>query len=180
MALPLQAITFDATSSVLRFGRTPLVAGSGETLHTMNNFIAPNTDHHIFWKVESNIFVAMSGGEKATAIAWYKESLLYDIGDSGASFTVDWANGETQKVAATGNADVTMTETESTINELLPRIKPEVKILKIINAGGTRTFTWPNNIYWSNGVPNVPTGTHYFIFARFLDDYIGARYSDGA
>jgi hypothetical protein len=181
MSIPPQAITLDATGSVLRYGYTTLIAGTGETLHIMTNLDPPNTDNSVFWKVESGLFVAMTAPEKLAAIAWYKTTNVYNIGNAGTTLNIDWINGSIQKVVADElSTDITITKTEPCASGCLPIIRPEIHILLVNNSGGTKTFNWPSNIYWNNGAPNITTGLNIFKFDRYLDNYLGERFRDGS
>lgn len=180
MSIPEQAITFDATGSVLRFGRSPMIAGAGETLHIMTDLTPPNTDNKLFWKVVGTVFAAMTTGEKTATIAWIRERAVYDIGNSGAAFTVDWANGKIQKVQATDNATITMVTTESFINNVIPDEEPESKYLIVYNSGGTRNWMWPSNTYWPDGGPSILAGKSIIAFHGYNGEYFGQKYKDGA
>ena len=58
---------------------------------------------------------------------------IYDAGNSGAAKTIDWANGNTQKVTMTDNCTFTFSN---------PVAGSTYKLYLIQDAGGTNTHTW--------------------------------------
>lgn len=71
----------------------------------------------------------------------------YDNGDQGASWTLNWTNGQRQRVRLTGST-TTLTITAPT--------SPTNLLLRIVQDGtGSRTITWPVAVKWPGGV--VPT-----------------------
>lgn len=170
-----QAITFNVTGSVLRYGKSPLIAKANETHHVMNSFNIPNTDNHIFWKVENGVFVAMSASEKQDVINWYRNHKTDDLGDSGNLLNIDWSNATIKEVKATDNAIVTMTTTEIFTNGNVPDIKPQVLILIVRNQGEDKFWDWPNNTFWPVDCSLISSGINIFRFERYLDYYIGSK-----
>jgi len=73
----------------------------------------------------------------------------YNNGNSGTSLTVNWNNGNRQKVTMTGNCTFTFTAPSSGVTNLL---------LKLVQDGtGSRTATWPAAVKWPSG--STPTLT---------------------
>lgn len=65
---------------------------------------------------------------------------IYDNGNSGSSKTIDWKNGNIQKLTTT--ADCTLTISNPLIG---------VHILFIITGVTSRSVTWPANFCWAGG-----------------------------
>jgi len=94
----------------------------------------------------------------------------YDNGNSGSSKTINWNNGQKQKITLTDNCTFTFTAPTSGIG---------VFRLKLIQDGtGSRTVTWPANVKWPNSTPPTLTTTAnaYDIIAF---DYDGTNYNGG-
>ncbi|MCF7812286.1 hypothetical protein K9M59_01640 [Candidatus Gracilibacteria bacterium] len=66
----------------------------------------------------------------------------YDNGNSGTSKTIDWGNGNKQKLTLTGNATLTFTDPGGAGNFTLVLAQ---------DATGSRTITWPASVKWPNG-----------------------------
>jgi len=71
-------------------------------------------------------------------------------GNSGASFTVNWNNGQHQSITLTANCTFTFTAPAG----------PGSFILKVLqDATGSRTATWPATVEWSGGASPTLTTT---------------------
>jgi len=71
----------------------------------------------------------------------------YDLGNSGASKTVDWANGQNQRIALTAACELTFSNPVAGMTAKL----------KVVQGGtGSYTITWPT-IKWAGGA--APTLT---------------------
>lgn len=72
----------------------------------------------------------------------------YSNGNSGASKTIAFANGQNQTITLTDNATLTVTAPG-----------PGTYSLKLIQDGtGSRVPTWATSMYWPNGIPVVLSG----------------------
>lgn len=72
-------------------------------------------------------------------------SSVYDNGNSGSSKTINFANGQHQKITLNDSPGITISA-------------PGVGIyyLRIVQDGtGNRTITWITSMYWPNGLPIV-------------------------
>ena len=74
----------------------------------------------------------------------------FDNGNSGTSLTVNLASGSAQRIKATGNCSITITNP----------VTGGSYVLKIVNDGTVRTFTWPGTVLWSGGSAPTFTGTN--------------------
>jgi len=100
--------------------------------------------------------------------AWFKEE--HDNGNSGAAKTIDWNNGQKQKVTLTDDATLTLTDPGGPCN----------LILKLVQDGtGSRSPSWSvsGSIYWPDGTePTWSTGAgEVDIISFYFDgtDYYG-------
>ncbi len=73
----------------------------------------------------------------------------YDNGNSGTSKTIDWNNGNKQKITLTGNCTLTFTAPAGGVGNY--------QLLVIEDGTGSRTLTWPGTVKWAGGV--APTLT---------------------
>ena len=75
----------------------------------------------------------------------------YDNGSSGASYTIDFNNGQKQRI--------TLTAAPCTLSFTAPAVGVGNFLLKIIQDGsGSRTITWPATVKWPNGTgPTLST-----------------------
>jgi hypothetical protein len=94
---------------------------------------------------------------------------IYDAGNSGSAKTIDWANGNTQKVTMTDNCTFTFSN---------PVAGSTYKLYLIQDAGGTNTHTWTGgglSITWNaNTQPTWITTGDAVNIAIF--DYDGTTY----
>lgn len=94
----------------------------------------------------------------------------YDLGTTaGPTLTVDWNNGNRQKVVLTGNI------TTLTLNN--PVIGSNYALV-IVHSGGDRTITWPASVIWSPSAPTLAAGTNNKDVVGFLYDnvnYMGSH-----
>lgn len=75
-----------------------------------------------------------------------------DVGNSGTSETITWANGNKQKMTLTGNCTVTLTAPSAAQSANLT-------FMLIQDGTGSRTVTWPSTVKWPGGVaPTLSTG----------------------
>jgi len=74
---------------------------------------------------------------------------LHDNGNSGSSKTVDWDNGNVQKLALTANCTLTLTHPKSGGRYLL---------LLAQDATGGRAVTWPGTVKWPGGAAPTLSG----------------------
>jgi hypothetical protein len=94
----------------------------------------------------------------------------FNNGNSGAAPTIDWSNGQSQKIVLTANATATLTNP----------VAGEVYMLKVVQDGtGSRTLTLPGTAKWAGAAAATLTttaaaidvltlyfdGTNYFVSA---------------
>jgi hypothetical protein len=75
----------------------------------------------------------------------------FDAGDTGTAKTIDFNNGNVQKVRLTGNVTFTFSNPSAGASYMLELLQ---------DATGSRTVTWPSTVKWSDGgtAPTI-TGT---------------------
>jgi hypothetical protein len=85
-----------------------------------------------------------------------------DNGNSGAAKTIDWGNGNKQKITLTDNCDLTFTNPSGSSN----------LILKVIQDGtGSRTVTWDADVLWPSGTaPTLTTDADAIDIIAFYFD----------
>jgi hypothetical protein len=90
----------------------------------------------------------------------------YDNGNSGTAITINWGNGNKQKVTLTANCTFTFTAPSGTCNLILRLIQ---------DATGGRTVTWPAIVKWVNGTaPTLSTAANAVDIVSFY--YNGTNY----
>lgn len=92
-----------------------------------------------------------SDGEVAASAAVSFPSEFDNGNQAGPSWTLDWNDGQKQRVTLTGNiTTLTLTAPSSGVGNFL---------LKIVqDATGSRTITWPASVRWPSGAaPNLST-----------------------
>lgn len=91
---------------------------------------------------------------------------VYDNGNSGTAKTIDWNNGNLQKVTLTGNVTFTFTA---------PAGPGTFQLRLLQDATGLRTITWPSAVKWPNGIaPTHPLVASTYGWAIFT--YDGTNY----
>lgn len=94
-------------------------------------------------------------------------SVEYDNGNSGTTKTIDWANGNSQKLTLTGNCTLTFSNMKNGGNYSL----------EIVQGSGPYTITWPTT-KWENGTAPTLTTTNgksdMFIFLQRATGLLGA------
>jgi hypothetical protein len=99
-----------------------------------------------------------------------------DAGNSGAAKTIDWNDGNCQKLTLTGNCTLTLSNPVAGATYLL-RISQD--------ATGSRTITWPAAVHWSGGTAPVLTTTAsrvdlialYYDGTSYFGSQVGANYT---
>ena len=105
-------------------------------------------------------------------------NIEHDNGNSGATDTIDWSNGQKQKSTLTGNVTYTFTDPNGPGNFTLRLIQ---------DATGSRTVTWPATVKWPGGIAPVLSVsanaedivTLYFNGTTYYGDY-GTNYETTA
>ena len=99
------------------------------------------------------------GGVKSKFV----ERVIYINGASGAAKTIDWLNGEVQKVAMTDDCTFTFDN-------------PIIGICRLwINNGAlVYTATWPGNVIWQNNTAPTFTANRPVLIEFYYDgtDYL--------
>ncbi len=90
----------------------------------------------------------------------------YDNGNSGTTKTINWNEGQKQKVILTGDVTFTFINPPSNCNLLLKATQ---------DGTGTRATTWPSNVKWPGGLGDLAaaTGNQVDICSFYFD---GTRY----
>lgn len=95
----------------------------------------------------------------------------YDNGNSGTSKTIDWGNGNKQKITLTGNCTFTFTAPDTGVGNFLIRL--------IQDGTGSRTVTWPASVKWP--ADTAPTLTTTAAAIDIVSLYwTGVRYESSA
>lgn len=91
----------------------------------------------------------------------------YSNGDSGSSKTINWNNGNYQKMTATGNCTLTFTAPSNVAGGKFQ--------LNVYQNGGPYTLTFPSGIKWLNGATPGALSNGYTIFIFFYgsETYFG-------
>jgi hypothetical protein len=91
---------------------------------------------------------------------------LYDAGNSSTSKTIDWNNGNLQKVTMTGNCTFTFSN---------PQTGAYYTLLLVQDGTGSRTAVWPATVKWAGATtPTLTTTASRTDVVTFLWD--GTRY----
>jgi hypothetical protein len=77
----------------------------------------------------------------------------YDAGSQGGNFSIDWNNGNKQKVTLTGSAAHTITAFT------VPTAGVANYLLRVIQGDAGNTITWPGTVKWQSGVAPTLTTT---------------------
>jgi hypothetical protein len=74
---------------------------------------------------------------------------FYDAGNSAASTTINWHNGEIQKLAMVANI--------TTLTLSNPLTRGSIYVLELVQDGtGGFTITWPGSVLWGDaGAPTL-------------------------
>jgi hypothetical protein len=75
---------------------------------------------------------------------------LYDNGVSGSSKTIDWANGDRQKIELTANCTLTFSN---------PLAGQAMGLIVVQDGSGSRTLSYPTSVKWANGEEPTLTTT---------------------
>jgi len=91
----------------------------------------------------------------------------YDNGNSGATKTIDWSNGGSQKLTLSANCVVSFANP----------VSGGIYFLKLTQGTVVRTITWPNGITWDAGsapaAPSVACSVALLAFYYDGSNYIG-------
>jgi hypothetical protein len=73
----------------------------------------------------------------------------YEVGDGGATYTINWTNGASQAIILNDNLTLTLTN---------PFVGGAY-ILRLVQTTGGQTVTWPSSVIWPGGAtPVLSTG----------------------
>ncbi len=110
------------------------------------------------------VLVTPSGNLENSRLCVFRSE--FDNGDSGTSITINWNEGQKQKVTLTGAVTFTFVDPPSTCNLLLKAVQD--------NTGG-RATTWPSNVKFPGGLGDLvaATGDQTDIVSFYFD---GADY----
>jgi len=106
--------------------------------------------------------VGLDAGTKSAQFKTVTFASEYDNGNSGASKTIDWGNGQQQKLTLTANCTLTFTAPDG----------PGTFSIRLIqDATGSRTVTWPATVKWPGGTaPTLSTAAN-------AEDIIAFKYN---
>ena len=97
-----------------------------------------------------------------------------DNGNSGASATIDWAEGNKQMITLTDDCTISFSDPQGACN----------LVFKVVQegSGGSRTITWPGTIKWVGATePTLSTAVDSIDIITFYFDgttYFGASLLD--
>lgn len=95
----------------------------------------------------------------------------YDNGESGAAKTIDWTNGNKQKLVLSGNAVLSFAHPFGVCTVTL-KVEQD--------ASGSRTVTWPPTVKWPGGTaPTLSTDPYAVDIACFYHDGLNYYGSSG-
>lgn len=99
-------------------------------------------------------------------------AVRYDAGNSSTAVTVNWNNGNVQRVRLTGNATLTFSNP----------VAGAMYTLEVLQDGtGSRTVTWPAAVLWDNGLtPTITTTANrkdVFVFLYNGTNYYGGTFA---
>jgi len=104
-------------------------------------------------------------------IALAEFNAIYDNGNSGTSKTIDWNNGNKQKITLTGNCTLTFTA---------PSGPCSLQLIVVQDGTGGRTLTYPASVKWAGGSPiTLSTAANSVDIVSFLYDG-GSYYATGS
>jgi len=93
---------------------------------------------------------------------------LYDAGNSGATKTIDWANGSVQKLTLTANCTLTFSN---------PVTGGRYILILVQDGTGSRIVTWPATCRWSAATaPTLTTTAAKRDYVGFLYDAAVTKY----
>ena len=97
-----------------------------------------------------NVGIGVTAPDAKLQVAGQYVSQRYDAGDSGTSKTVDFANGNVQKLRLTGNCTLTLSNPVAGGRYLIELLQ---------DATGSRTVTFPSTVKWAGGTAPTLTTT---------------------
>lgn len=137
-----------------------------------------DTDTGIY-RVGANDLAITTGGTQRLRINTSGEVLVasqpiileYNAGNSGTTLTIDWNNGDVQRVAMTGNCTFTFSN---------PIAGRSYTLVLTQDGTGSRTATWPATVQWAGGAAPTLTTTATtgrdvltFVYSGGLTKYLG-------
>jgi len=147
-------------------GNNPVVEPSGGDTNVGLDFKVKGTGKHSFTG-DADFNDKVSLKDKVQAYG------TYDNSNSGTTKTIDWSNGDRQKVSLTGN--VTFTFSNAQEGQIITLVMTQ-------DATGGRTVTWPAAVKWPGGSePSWGTGASDINTATFYYDgtnYLGQGSAD--
>lgn len=85
----------------------------------------------------------------------------YDAGNSGSTLTLDFNNGEAQKVTMTASCTFTFSNPQNGASY----------VLKLVQGGsGSYTATWPGTVKWAGSAPTLSTSVGKIDLITFYYD----------
>lgn len=101
------------------------------------------------------------GGITARFVAWEQ---VYDNGNSGVAKTIDWLNGNIQKMALTDDCELTFT---NPLNGL--------HVLFVYQNNPDSNITWPASVQWAEGTDPGPDDDLTLMTSFYYDgtNYMG-------
>jgi hypothetical protein len=98
---------------------------------------------------DNNNQLIVNGSLRATATVGFTSE--YDNGNSGSSYTINFNNGQKQRI--------TLTAAPCTLSFTAPTVGVGNFLIKIVqDGGGSKTITWPATVKWPNGTaPTLST-----------------------
>ena len=128
-----------------------------------------DTTNTVMWYRVNNVWVSNSSGLVPVVSNLQYYSTLYDAGNGGSSKTIDWDNGNVQKVTLDSGTTTTFTFTNGKAGaRYLLQLKQD--------ATGSRTCAFPASVKWAGGItPTLTTTASYTDIVTFFCD--GTNYA---
>jgi len=117
----------------------------------VRKLIIQDSDGTVMHTVDSDGVAEFVGSVKYDTTAVY--DAVYDNGNSGASKTIDWRNGNKQKITTTANCTLTFTAPGGAGSLQL--------IIRHENSATAYEYTYPANVNWAGHLKYVTKNTAY-------------------
>lgn len=160
----LSNVVFTTLSSndILRYNGTNFINVDFDTEVSNNTDVAANTTHrssdgsdHTFINQDVTTTGTPTFGSVTVNDALFDS--VYDNGNSGATATVDWTNGNLQEITLDQNTTLSFTDPSSS-----------ARVQLLISGGATYSITWPT-ITWLTSGGTAPTLDGNDIVTLFFD-----------
>jgi hypothetical protein len=113
-------------------------------------------------KVIQNSGALLNDSDQVTAVETLTFKPEHDNGSQAAGWTLNWNNGQKQRVTLTGNGAISITD---------PPGAGHFTLRIIQDATGLRQPSWPASVKWPNGVTQLPSllGSSIAVVEMYFD-----------